>query len=147
MPDKQSSIVQQRLVKNLNVFKSPSANVRTTSSSDGNIEMWVNQYSQLNAKKIPLADDGVYDFGDERVPNEKFYGCFQVHDYLQKQTVLAVNNLFADGKHDIGIGNYQGSLNSDWTFAKNSAQLKNDKTQVTLTWWFQNAGFDQTLKK
>ena len=68
------------------------------------------------------------------------YGCFQVHDYMNKQTVLAVNNLLASkGQHDVGIGNQKRkhSEQPDWTFARNAAKYRDAKQMVQFQVFFQ----------
>lgn len=140
IPTKQNGMVNDRYVSNLHVFKSPSANVKTSeNSAKGNVEIWGTNYGKINQRNIPGASSGAYDFGDQRVAHGT-YGCFQIHDYLQKQTVLAINNLFRPGRHDIGIGSQvQGkNLNSpDWTFADNWKTHKARKDAMIVTWWFQ----------
>jgi hypothetical protein len=149
LPTKTNGRVADRRVKNLHVHKSPSANVETTgNAAEGNVEIWATKYNKKNAMKIPGASDGAFDFGDERLQKGE-YGCFQVHDYLQKQTVLAVNNLFSKDKHDIGIGSQvQGKdlKSPDWTYANNFKGLKDRKLRMTLTWYFQKAGYNTKLK-
>lgn len=149
LPTKSNGRVNDRRVKNLNIHKSPSADVKTTeNAAEGNVEMWATKYAKKNVNKIPGASDGAYDFGDER-EQKGLYGCFQVHDYLQKQTVLAVNNLFQQDKHDIGIGSrVQGKdLNApDWTYANNYKDFKAKKVHMTLSWYYQKAGYNKNLK-
>lgn len=152
IPNKQSSLVQQRYITNLVIKKSPSAKVSlpqdgSKSIAKGNVEFWGNQYGKRNARQIPHAVDGLYDTGDERHANARFYGCFQVHDHVHKQTVLAVNHLWAGASTDIGIGNNPstgGRNNPDWTFAHNAGKIKARGEKVTLTWWFQKKGYSET---
>lgn len=109
MPTLSNKRVQDKRIKNLVIHKSPSAKVETGSKAEGNVEMWATNYRKQarleNGKKVvPGASDGTYDFGDERVGGG-YHGCFQIHDFLGKQTLLAVNNMKVQGKHDVGIGN------------------------------------------
>jgi hypothetical protein len=142
VPTSTNGITNDRYVSNLVIHHSPSANVHsgtghTKSVAKGNLEIWATNYGKANRQKIPGADDGKYDFGDHRL-SKKLYGCFQVHDFLHKQTLLAVNNFFAsDGNYDIGIGNSKNAAAPDWTYAKNGRALKRSKQQVTLSWFFQ----------
>jgi hypothetical protein len=153
MPTLENARVQQRYINNLVIHKSPSAEVMTGSSAKGNVEMWANNYAPRNAKKIPGAHDGLYDFGDHRAGGGS-HGCFQVHDYLNKQTVLAVNELRKKGRHAVGIGNRKIGPNKklvypDWTYAANIATYTKRNEAVRVTWFFQpkNYGKPKTSDK
>lgn len=116
------------IVKNLQVYSNVPG-VKTGIFADGNIEFWCCNFVRTNAAKIPGANSNIYDFGDapdnQTVPG---YGCMQIHNYRQKQTVFAYNN-FHNHKKDIGIGNHSG-VNKDWTFAGNSPDYK--KAELTV---------------
>lgn len=91
-----------------------------TESDGGNIEFWPGNYSAANQEKIPGASETQYDFGD--MPSNKIpgYGCLQVHNWKEKQTVFSINKWGNAGTVDIGIGNApQG--HPDWTFSKNGS--------------------------
>jgi len=146
IPDaKHNPSVEQSYVTNLVVKKSPSANVIITGdkpSALGNIEIWSDGAKPKNFKKIHGADDGLFDFGDERYMTKDVKstdGCFQIHDFLNKQTVLAVNGFKATGKHDIGIGNQKPDKSNqpDWTHAQNSGMLKKSHQAVVISWYIQ----------
>lgn len=147
LPDSEKSpTVEQTYVKNLVVKKSTSVtNVEPTTdkpSARGNLEIWSESFKPRNQRKIPGADDGLFDFGDERHATKgtpKTAGCFQVHDYLNQQTVLAVNAFKARGNHDVGIGNQKAKKNNnpDWTGAKNSGKLKKRGQNVVISWYIQ----------
>jgi hypothetical protein len=156
MPTLSNKRVQDKRIKNLVIHKSPSANVQTGSQAEGNVEMWATNYRKQarleNGKKVvPGASDGTYDFGDERAGGGK-HGCFQIHDFLGKQTLLAVNNMYTQGQHDVGIGNRPiGSdkkmVNPDWTFAKNSGKYAKQNVAVTISWFFQPKDYGKNDKK
>jgi len=149
IPTKASGLVNQRFVKNLVVHKSASANVQTGQSERGNVEVWSSEYAKKNANKIPGADDGAYDFGDERKLKGKDYGCFQIHDFQNKQTVLAVNNLLDGDKHDIGIGSQpitDQKQQPDWTNSHNFATHKKMKNRMTISWYFQPKSYKVSKK-
>jgi len=141
MPTNSDGKVNQRYVTNLVIKKSSAAKVSDGTSAKGNLEIWANKYGPDNQLKIPGASPGLMDWGDERSGVRGLFGCFQVHDYLNKQTVLAVNDLFNTNK-GVGIGNnVNGKLDSDWTYSKNSGKYKSRKEKVTLTWFFQPKGY------
>ena len=99
----------------------------------GNIEFFMGNYGGGNAKNIPGANGAVNDFGDSNSnPTTGYtYNCLQVHSYLAKQTVLAVNALGggynANGVKQtanpgVGIGNNVANTHTDWTFIYNAGQ-------------------------
>ena len=49
----------------------------------GNIEFWQGNYGPNNAKQVPGADNGKYDFGDSSNEKNPGYGSMQVHNYLK----------------------------------------------------------------
>jgi len=140
VPTNSDGKVNQRYVKNLVIKKSSAAKVTDGSQAQGNLEMWAGQSLPKNEKKIPGAEDGLMDFGDERKFDRQLYGCFQVHDYLGKQTLLAVNDLFKANK-GVGIGNSGAKKDNDWTYAANSKGYKERKEKVTITWFYQAKGY------
>ena len=91
----------------------------------GNIEFWDCNYGGTNSAKIPGASDSL-DFGDNadksRSPG---YGCMQINNWKEKQSVICFNNFSAGKNTDVGIGNQVGGKALDWTFsgsAKNYAR-------------------------
>ncbi len=107
------STIYQTYVDNLEVATNVEG-VATGKFEKGNIEFWGKNYGGGNAKQIPGATDA-FDFGDA-VGKDGNYGSMQVHNFLEKQTVFAVNKLADDNTRDIGIGNNPNG-NKDWTFA------------------------------
>jgi hypothetical protein len=142
IPSERRAIVTQQYVTNMVIKKSPSARVGEGSSAKGNLEIWRDAYHPRNGYKIPGASDGAYDFGDVRKPlSTTKYGCFQVHDYMRKQTVLAANNFKNKGKHDVGIGSQRSTKitdQPDWTYSNNVQKYKDRAEPVTLEWYFQS---------
>jgi hypothetical protein len=145
VPSSQNAIVTQQYVTNMVIKKSASARVGTGSSAKGNLEIWRDAYHPRNGYKIPGASDGAYDFGDVRKPlDTNKYGCFQVHDYMRKQTVFAFNNFAKKGKHDVGIGSQRSTAvadQPDWTHKNNIQEYKDRKEPVTVEWYFQSKSF------
>ncbi|MDD6030204.1 MAG: SGNH/GDSL hydrolase family protein [Kiritimatiellae bacterium] len=100
----------------------------------GNIEIWPSDYVQGNNKGVPGASDGVFDFGD--TPNNgglsAGHGCLQVHDYLNRRTVLAINCL--NGTPALGIGSDTeqtwNGVNPDWTHHSNADSFKTRRFYV-----------------
>lgn len=149
LPTNANGKVQQRRVKNFNVF-ALKRTIRPGKNAEGNLEFWADDYEKTNFFKIPGASDGYFDYGDKRV-NKAKRGSFQVHDYLNKQTILAVNNWCAGNtKHDIGLGtqpqNKKGSNQPDWTGANNFKLLKEQQQLMTLSWYFQPKDWAKSIK-
>ena len=120
--------VLQTYVSNLEVF-SNAPEVKTGKFEKGNIEFWPNNYSGENAKNIPGATNA-FDFGDTVTQPVSGYGSMQIHNYLEKHTVIAFNNLKSNQNCDLGIGNNTAKGGQpDWTF---SASGKNYKTAEML---------------
>jgi hemerythrin len=147
IPTTDNGLVAQQYVDNLVIHKSPSAHIQNVAGkgatrAKGNVEFWSSAYTARNAFKVPGASDGAFDFGDERKFTKgsgSSVGCFQVHDYMNKQTLLAVNNFLKKGKQDVGIGSQSSTRlrdQPDWTGANNIQGYKNKKEAVTLTWYF-----------
>lgn len=148
--------VTQSYVRNLVVKKSVSiTNVITTTdkpSAKGNLEIWSDATRPKNFLEIPGAVDGLFDFGDQRHMTRDTSapaGSFQVHDFLNKQTVLAINNFKAKGNHDVGIGNQKGHSNPDlsnpdWTNAKNSGKLTKAGHDIVISWYIQPSATSTT---
>ena len=113
----------QMMVSNLTV-KSDVPDVRNGSFQQGNIEFWATNYGPENANKVPGASGKLYDFGDQRSANGN-YGSMQVHNFMEKQVVFAVNHWAVGKNADVGIGN-RTSRNShpDWTFSQSGKNCK-----------------------
>ena len=107
-------------VKNLTVRSNVKGVTACTDSDGGNIEFWPGNYSQQNQQNIPGADAARFDFGDQTSDKIPGYGCMQVHNWKEKQTVFAVNHWGSAGTVDIGIGNSPGPKSTDWTFDANA---------------------------
>lgn len=119
-----TSGVFQNYVNNLEVYSDSGpvklgSGVKTGKFKKGNIEFWVTDYGNKNSQNIPGATTA-FDFGDQPCKDGN-YGSMQVHNYLEEETVFAVNNWLARNNADIGIGNASDwwtvhGGNPDWTF-------------------------------
>ena len=106
--------------------------VATGDFANGNIEFCWHNYSGANSKSIPNASSN-YDWGDSFTTTGKpGYGCLQVHNYGNSQTVLSVSRTGADVMTNtrtasLGIGNRSaqesGKTDDDWTLAGNGANF------------------------
>ena len=122
VPNVGSGIVQM-YVSNMQITGNSPA-VKNGAFEKGNIEFWPNDYSGANTREIPGATDG-FDFGDAPSDPVKGYGSMQVHNYLEKQTILAFNRFHSNQGCDLGIGNNvtkAGKL--DWTFSSSGKTYK-----------------------
>ena len=105
-------------VEHLTVRSNVPGVVACTDSDGGNIEFWPGNYGPPNQNNIPGATD-LFDFGDSGAEIVPGYGCMQVHNWKERQTVLAFNRWGTGGIIDAGIGNSSGKTR-DWTFLQNA---------------------------
>jgi sialate O-acetylesterase len=122
LPVASSNARFMQLVTNLTVRSNVEGIVSCTDSDGGNIEFFPGNYGGPNTEKIPGASSSKHDFGD--APSDKIpgYGCMQVHNWKEKQTVFAINHWGMRGPVDIGIGNSPASGKAlDWTFSANAS--------------------------
>ncbi len=142
VPNSGSGIIQT-YVNNLEVC-SNTPEVKTGKFEKGNIEFWPNNYSGENAKNIPGATNA-FDFGDSAGQPVIGYGSMQVHNYLEKQTILAFNNILSNKNCDLGIGNnIAKSGQPDWTFTSSG---KNFKTaEMLVVGQFENLKINKVVK-
>jgi len=107
VPTAASGAVWQQKVSRLTVRSNVDGVVNVTDSDSGNIEFWPYNYTGNNKAGISGADGGKYDFGDECSYNNN-YGCMQVHNWGERQTVFAFNNFnggFGYSQPCLTIGN------------------------------------------
>jgi sialate O-acetylesterase len=103
-------------VGNLTVRSNAAGILPVTGSDGGNIEFWPGNYTQANEKNVPGAMDNLFDFGDSGSDKIPGYGCMQVHNWKDQQTVFAFNRW--NSSSEMGIGNSEGKTR-DWTFTDN----------------------------
>ena len=108
-------------VDNLTVRSNVDGVKPVTGFDGGNIEFWPGNYGTQNDKAIEGAAANVYDFGDAGSDKIPGYGCMQVHNWKDAQTVFAFNRWNSSG--EIGIGNSEGKTR-DWTFTGNSGNYR-----------------------
>jgi hypothetical protein len=91
--------------------------VTGTGITTGNIEAWPNNYGGENLGGVPNANNS-FDVGDYiTYPSPIGYSCFQIHNHGVPEAILACNRWGSGGVDDVGIGNFPGSANTDWTFS------------------------------
>ncbi len=112
----------QVMIKNV-VVKTNSKSIKAGEFAEGcNIEFWDCNFGPGNTAKIPGASDKAYDFGDQMSTTASpGYGCMQIHNYSEKQSIFCFNNFKSGNAADLGIGNAAGA-NTDWTFSKNASK-------------------------
>jgi serine/threonine protein kinase len=122
----------QMNVASMNVYSNVSSIVTGTGIATGNIEFWPNNYGSHNALKVPNADSGKYDFGDQMaVSPQDGHGSMQVHNYGARQTLFAINQWKSGAKAEIGIGNNPNG-NPDWTFTRNADTYRTKRLRVLV---------------
>ena len=125
--------IVQRNVANLDVDSNVSGIVTGTGIATGNIEFWPYNYSQGNAKSVPSADGGKFDFGDTCKANDGSHGSWQVHNYGASQTLWAVNKFNGHGDGlAVGIGNCTTSSDPDYTFDKSASNYTSMNVYVLI---------------
>ena len=119
VPVAATKAVFQQNLSNQDVKSNVSGITNGTGMAGGNIEFWPTDYSATNAAAVPNASNSTYDFGDSRSLSGS-HGSMQIHNYLAKQTLLAISNFGADNQIlGIGIGN-QSTGSPDWTQSYNA---------------------------
>jgi sialate O-acetylesterase len=122
----------QTNVASMNVYSNVAGIVTGTGIATGNIEFWPNNYGASNAKNVPNADPGKYDFGDfMAVSPQDGHGSMQVHNHAAKQTLFAINQWKSGAKAEIGIGN-NPTGNPDWTFTRNADTYRTKRLRVLV---------------
>ena len=119
--------VRQQTVNNMTVRSNVDGVVNGSGIATGNIEMWNSDYNQNNTANIPNASSSEFDFGDN--PTNGTYASFQIHNYGEGQTIMALNkwNGQATGNKsiDIGIGRNTGAGSPDYTFNGDNKDTSN----------------------
>ena len=139
----------QKLVSNLHVeagATSGAAPVRTGTWADGNIEFTPFDYGAWGMLGLAGASNDAFDYDDNLYSQAGAgYGCLQVHNYREGQTVFAFNNFNYDsnGAPDVTIGNATGDgVNPDATLFHNAQRFEiiNLRVFVRPTSIVQNRG-------
>lgn len=116
----------QQRVDNMDVRSNVSGVNSTTGSATGNIEIWPSNYSPVTIPANGLDGSGsLFDYDDSGASTAAGHGCFQIHNWGDKVTLLALSHLGNNGNVlGIGIGNNPQLTNNDpdYTFSYNAAQ-------------------------
>lgn len=135
--------VLQTYVNNLEVF-SNNPDVKTGKFEKGNIEFWPNNYAGDNVKNIPGATKA-FDFGDAIAQPVSGYGSMQIHNYLEKHTIIAFNNIKNNQSCDLGIGNNTAKGGQpDWTFSSSGKNYKS--TEMLVVGQFDDLKINKVVK-
>ena len=119
----------QRKVTNMDVRSNVSGVNAYTGSDTGNLEIWPSNYG-MGVSGLGLGGSGsAFDFDDSGGTTNVGHGCFQIHNWGDKVTLLAVSHLGSSGSTlGIGIGNNPtpsanpSEYDPDYTFTYNAAQ-------------------------
>ena len=114
VPTAETGIVQT-FVNNLEVAGN-AAGLKTGKFVKGNLEFFPGNYGASNSAAVPGADVKKYDFGDHPFNANNGHGCMQVHNFQEKQTVIAYNAIGGKKYCELGIGNNPKGQ-PDWTFS------------------------------
>ena len=114
--------IWQQKVSNMDVVCNVSGVPNRTASATGNIEIWPYSYT-ASTTGLGLGGNGsTYDFDDTvtGATPAAGHGCFQIHNWGDKVTLLAITHLGSSGNPlGVGIGN-DGGANPDYTFDDNA---------------------------
>ncbi len=128
LPVLSTGAVFQRAVQELHVYGSETDLPRGAKLGAGAIEFWPHNYTPINERRVPGADDSAYDHGDLPVDPREGYGSLQVHHPDSATVLFAWNGWGSTGASDLGIGTSRMG-HADWTFAQNAG----DYARRTLT--------------
>ena len=119
----------QQIVDDLDVV-TDSPNVKAGHFAHGSIEFWPLNYGAGTKLGLPNGSDKTFDFDDTPSPNGN-YTSMQIHNYIERQVVMALNKPHEGANCELGIGNNTTmpphgndgqTPNPDWTFT-NSGKL------------------------
>ena len=114
--------IWQQKVSNMDVVCNVSGVPNRTASTTGNIEIWPNSYTAATTGLGLGGNGATYDFDDTvtGATPAAGHGCFQIHNWGDKVTLLAITHLGSSGNPlGVGIGN-DGGANPDYTFDDNA---------------------------
>jgi len=115
----------QQKVNNMDVVCNVPGITNYTACATGNLEIWPGNYSGTTIPASELYGTGVFDYDDSGAQVNNGHGCFQIHNWGDKTTLLALSHCGSSGNTlGIGIGNNPDWTNNDpdYTFTYNAAQ-------------------------
>jgi autotransporter-associated beta strand protein len=122
-----SPFMWQLKVYGMDVRSNSSRVTEVTGANTGNLEIWPSNYGTGGTLGLG-GNDGTFDFDDNGgTTNSIGHGCFQIHNWDTKQTLIAISHCGAAGNiFGLGIGNNtdfskNGTAYPDWTFSDNAA--------------------------
>lgn len=120
-----ATVVWQQKVFGMDVRSNSSNITEVTGADTGNLEIWPSNYAQ--GTKLGLGgSSSAYDFDDDIGGNTGIgHGCFQIHNWGAKQTLIAISHCGSAGNVlGLGIGNNPSPTSNndlDYTFTYNAA--------------------------
>jgi autotransporter-associated beta strand protein len=119
----------QQKISNMDVVCNVPGITNYTACATGNLEIWPSNYGQGTLPALGLGGNGsTFDFDDSGASAAAGHGCFQIHNWGDKTTLLSISHLGSSGLTlGVGIGNNTDFSRSatpypDWTFSDNAAQ-------------------------
>ena len=129
IPTVASQATFQQAVEAMDVYSNVPDLTTGTDINTGNIEFWPHNYAPSNGGSVSGASAAAFDFGDEKAPPVDGYGCMQVHNFAEGQTLFAINHWNNGPNADIGIGSSSGN-SRDWTFAANAGSYSRKRLRI-----------------
>jgi len=111
----------QQKVEHMEVVCNVPGITNYTDCATGNLEIWPSNYGG-GTSGLGLGGTGNFDFDDSGASVGTGHGCFQIHNWRDKVTLLAMSRIGTSGNtgFGIGIGNDPGQANTDYTFTVNA---------------------------
>ena len=131
IPDLDSQAIFQQKISNMEVISNVPGIKNGTFQEGGNIAFWGTDYGQNSAADIPDSASSIYSYGDAPT-NSGDYGSMQIHNYKEKQTLLAYNNWKSGSASDLGIGNAPSVRQKDWTYMQNAGKYAGGRLLVLV---------------
>ena len=121
----------QQKVKNLRIWSNNETIVHRDGSlvDEGNIEFWPNAYNKYGTLGLPNANNGAYDFDDERQSYTSNYGSMQIHDYKARCTLFGFNG-WENSNIQLGVGTNVSGGEPDWTGTGLGSRYSKRRLQV-----------------
>jgi len=126
-----ATFMWQQKVYGMDVRSNSPRVTEVTGADTGNLEIWPSNYGQGTIPALGLAGDtNTFDFDDNGANTGMGHGCFQIHNWGTKQTLLAISHCGSSANVlGLGIGNDPAPPSKtptayDYTWTENASQFE-----------------------